>query len=236
MPAAQPDTKVALLQALARRGDKSAAAVFVSAAADADPAVQAAAVGGLGSLGTPAQAPLLLTLAANGAKPVQDAARQSLQLLAGIDTALTGALQQPDAKFRAEAARALAARHAVAATGSIDPGGYAGQRPWSGVEQLECSTWNIPALPAFSDAASDEPPSPGCSTWNTSSRQKLNHAGGVSPACGSVRPKSTLLREIRGGVPVFNRPSSSPASFSDPDISIAASSPARPPDFWVIPI
>lgn len=119
MPAAQPDTKVALLQALARRGDKSAAAVFVSAAADADPAVQAAAVGGLGSLGTPAQAPLLLTLAANGAKPVQDAARQSLQLLAGIDTALTGALQQPDAKFRAEAARALAARHAVAATGSL---------------------------------------------------------------------------------------------------------------------
>ena len=65
--------------------------------------------------------PLLLTGAASSARPIQDAARQSLQLLPGpeVDRALAEAINQPEAKTRAEAARALAARHVVAATGAL---------------------------------------------------------------------------------------------------------------------
>jgi HEAT repeat protein len=116
-----PDTKVALLQALARRGEKSTVSAFTTATADADQAVQVAALSGLGSVGTPAQVPLLLTAASSGAKPLQEAARQSLQVLPGadIDQALLGAMDQLEPKVRAEAARALAARHVAAATGVL---------------------------------------------------------------------------------------------------------------------
>jgi len=118
---AQPDTKVALLQALARRGEKSAVPVFTTGAADPDEAVQVAALTGLGLIGTPAEVPLLLTAASSSARPIQEAARQSLQVLPGtaMDQALLGAMDQPEAKVRAEAARALAARHVVAATGAL---------------------------------------------------------------------------------------------------------------------
>jgi HEAT repeat protein len=59
-----------------------------------------------------------LTAASGDAKPAQEAARQSLQLLTGtgIDQALLAAMAQPESKVRAEAARALAARHVVTAT------------------------------------------------------------------------------------------------------------------------
>lgn len=117
----EPDTKVALLQALARRGEKGTVSVFATAAADPNESVRAAALTGLGSVGTPAQVPLLLTAGSSSAKPLQEAARQSLQVLPGadIDQALLGAMEQPEPKIRAEAARALAARHVVAATGAL---------------------------------------------------------------------------------------------------------------------
>ena len=119
--ASPPDTKVALLQALARRGEKTTVSVFTTAAADANEAVRVAALSGLGFVGTAAQVPLLLTAASSDAKPLQEAARQSLQILPGadIDQALLGAMDQPESKTRAEAARALAARHVVAATGAL---------------------------------------------------------------------------------------------------------------------
>ena len=59
---------------------------------------------------------------------------------------------------------------------------------------------------------------------------------GSSPGWISVFEKSIDLRRRRGGVPVFNRPSSSPISLSDEESPIAAESPARPPDCWFDPI
>ena len=119
--ASQPDTKVALLHALARRGEKNTVAVFATAAADADQSVQIAALTGLGFVGTSTHVPLLLASAASTVKPLQEAARQSLLILTGaeIDQALLGALDQPETRVRAEAARALAARHVVAATPAL---------------------------------------------------------------------------------------------------------------------
>jgi HEAT repeat protein len=118
--AAPPEMKVSLLRALMGRGDKGAAAVFMAAAGDADEAVQVAALTGLGILGGDGGVPMLLKAAA-GSGPPQEAARQSLQSLSGpqIDRALLGALGNKDAKIRVEAIRALAGRHAVAATQAL---------------------------------------------------------------------------------------------------------------------
>lgn len=113
----KPEGKLACLQALARRGDKSTVAEFLNAAGDADEAIQAAALAGLGTLGNPAAVSVLLKAAAASGKP-QETARQSLQTLPGadIDQALLNALGEQDSKLRLEVIRALAARHVVAAT------------------------------------------------------------------------------------------------------------------------
>jgi len=117
---AAPEAKLALLQALARRSDKSTVSVFIAAAKDADEAVQVAALAGLGTVGNPSVVPLLLQAAAGSGEP-QEAARQSLQTLPGadVDQAIMAALTDKNAKIRVEAVRALAARHVVAATVSL---------------------------------------------------------------------------------------------------------------------
>ncbi len=104
---ATPEAKLALLQALARRGDKSTVSVFIAAAKDADEAVQVAALAGLGTVGNPSAVPLLLQAAAGGGEP-QEAARQSLQTLPGadVDQAIVAALTDKNAKIRVEAVRA----------------------------------------------------------------------------------------------------------------------------------
>jgi HEAT repeat protein len=113
----KPETKLGLLQALARRGDKSSVSLFITAAEDADEAVRVAALAGLGQIGNSAAVPLLLNVATTGGKP-QEAARQSLQILAGadIDKALLDAMGAQEPKTRVEVARTLAARHVVAAS------------------------------------------------------------------------------------------------------------------------
>jgi len=117
---AEPELKVSLLRALTARGDKGAAAVLMVAAGDADEGVQVAALTGLGTLGDARAVPLLVKAAA-GSGPLQEAARQSLQALVAprVDGAVLGGLEDADPKVRAEAARALAARHAVAATPAL---------------------------------------------------------------------------------------------------------------------
>jgi HEAT repeat protein len=117
----QPETKLVLLQALARRGEKSTVPVFTAATEDADETVRVAALAGLGTVGNPAVVPLLLKAAGTGSKPQQDAARQSLQLLPGadIDKAVLNTMDAGDPRSRAEAARALASRHVVAATPTL---------------------------------------------------------------------------------------------------------------------
>jgi HEAT repeat protein len=117
----KPEAKLALLQALARRGDKAALPVFTAAVEDADEAVQGAALIGLGKVGNAGTVPLLLKAAAGAVKTQQEAARQSLLVLPGaeIDKALLSAMGDSEPKTRAEAIRALAARHAVAATAAL---------------------------------------------------------------------------------------------------------------------
>ena len=117
---ATPEAKLALLRVLARRGEKRTVAVFLAAAKDADEAVQVAALAGLGTVGNGSAVPVLLHAAAGSGEP-QETARQSLQTLPGadVDQAIMALLPDKDVKIRAEVVRALAARHVVAATGSL---------------------------------------------------------------------------------------------------------------------
>ncbi len=112
-----PQTKLAGLQALARRREKSTMPVFLAAAQDADEAVRVAAIAGLGTVGNADAIPLLLKAAATSGKP-QEAARQSLQALSGanVTCAILAAIGDKDAKIRVEAVRAVSARHVVDAT------------------------------------------------------------------------------------------------------------------------
>jgi len=114
---APPEAKLALLQALARRGDKSTAPVLMAAVEDADESVRVAAVQGLGTIGSAGAVPLLVKIAA-AEGPAREVARQSLQVLPGgeVDQAILRALGENEPKVRAEAVRGLAARHVVAAT------------------------------------------------------------------------------------------------------------------------
>ncbi len=115
-----PETKLAVLQALTRRGQKSTMPVFIAAVQEADEAVRVAAIAGLGTVGNVGAVPLLLKAAAASGKP-QEAARQSLQALSGanVNSAVLAAIEDKDAKIRVEAVRAISARHIVAATPSL---------------------------------------------------------------------------------------------------------------------
>lgn len=117
---ANAQTKPALLRALAGRGDKSVAPLFMAAAEDADESVRVAALAGLRVVGDATAVPLLLK-AAITAGMTQETARQTLQSLpaADVDKALLSALDQQDPKTRTEVIRLLAARHVVAATHAI---------------------------------------------------------------------------------------------------------------------
>jgi HEAT repeat protein len=114
---AEPGMKPALLQALARRGDKSTRATFVASAEDADEAVRVEAIRGLGMVGDAAAVPLLLKIAATTGKP-QEAARESLERVKGadVDKALLGAMDGKEPSIRVEVIRALSARRVAAAT------------------------------------------------------------------------------------------------------------------------
>lgn len=117
---AKPVARVGLLQALTRRADRSALSVLLAAAQDADEAVQAAAIAGLGAVGNSSAVPLLLKGAATSGR-LQEPARQSLQVLVGadVDQAIQAAVADKDSKIRMEAIRAVAARHVVAATPAL---------------------------------------------------------------------------------------------------------------------
>ena len=116
----KPEVRLALLQALTRRGAKGSLPTFLAAVEDPDEAVQAAALAGLGTIGNLTAVPVLLKAAA-GSGVTQEAARQSLQMLCGaeVDQAMVAAMGQQEPKLRVEAIRALAARHVVAATPTL---------------------------------------------------------------------------------------------------------------------
>jgi len=117
---AGPEMKPALLQALARRADKSTAPIFVAAADDADDAVKVEALRGLGVVGDASAVPLLLKVAATTGKP-QEIARESLGRVKGedVDKALLTAMDEKDPKVKVEVVHALAMRHVTAATPAL---------------------------------------------------------------------------------------------------------------------
>ncbi|MCY1444654.1 hypothetical protein D9M71_611370 [compost metagenome] len=53
---------------------------------------------------------------------------------------------------------------------------------------------------------------------------------GVSPGCSVITEKSTVRPSIRGGVPVFRRPTRSGSSRRRLARAMAGGSPARPPE------
>ena len=68
------------------------------------------------------------------------------------------------------------------------------------------------------------------------SGMSLNGTGGSSPSCGTSESHAKLPRRNRGGVPVFNRPSSNPSERNIPEIPTAVPSPTRPPSVRDSPV
>ena len=112
LPRVGAAVRVALLQALADRGDRSAAGAVAAAAKDTDPTVRVAAFGALGALGDASAIPVLAGAAAGAEGPGRDAARDALVRLRGQkvrDTILARALAANPA-VRGELLGALARR------------------------------------------------------------------------------------------------------------------------------
>ena len=68
-----------------------------------------------------------------------------------------------------------------------------------------------------------------CSSASTPAVKCENGRGRSSPGCRSRRSSSRSRRRMRGGVPVFIRPTLSPSSRRLPVSAVAAASPRRPP-------
>ena len=120
LKAASPAAMPTLLQGLARRGDRSTAAIFIAACEDENEAVKIEAIRGVGMLGDASAVPLLLKLAASTG-PTQEAARWSLACIQGngVDQALMSATGHADAAIRLEAIRGAVARHIEAAAPAL---------------------------------------------------------------------------------------------------------------------
>jgi HEAT repeat protein len=106
---------MALLDALADRGDLAArSAVLDLLASSPDASVRAAAIGALGRLGEPQDLPLLVKSLADGSKLERVAARQSLSQISGetINGALAAALQSASPKAKGALIEVLATRRA----------------------------------------------------------------------------------------------------------------------------
>ncbi len=110
-----------LLTALADRGDASVLAAVNAAAKSQDAGVRVAALAAIGKLGGAACVPELAKAAAGQDKAERDAARGSLDQLRGkdVDAAIAAEMKKGDVAVRAELARSLAARNAVASVPTL---------------------------------------------------------------------------------------------------------------------
>ncbi len=109
------DGQIALLDALADRGDGTArSAVLELFASSPDASVRAAAIGALGRLGGPEDLPLLVKALSDGSKLERVAARQSLTQISGeaINKALAADLESASPKAKAALIDVLATRRA----------------------------------------------------------------------------------------------------------------------------
>jgi HEAT repeat protein len=117
-----PDGQIALLDALADRGDAAARKpVLDFLNATTDSAVRAAALGTLGRLGGPEDVPLLIKALADGSKLERVAARQSLSQLTGpaINSALASVLASATPKEKAALIEILTVRRSGDALSAI---------------------------------------------------------------------------------------------------------------------
>jgi len=105
-----------LLAALADRGDPAALGAVNAAAKSGDQGVRVAALAAMGKLGGAGSVPDLAKAATSADKAEKDAARGSLDQLRGkdVDEAIVAEMKKSDAAVRAELARSLGARNAVA--------------------------------------------------------------------------------------------------------------------------
>ncbi len=115
-----PEVQVLLLDCLARRGDRLAAAAVAEAAKGGDETVRVAALRALGDLADGGAAEMLARTAAEGGK-AGDAALDSLARLRGGDVgaALRALLEAPDSKVRSAAVRAIVRRRDAGTAGVL---------------------------------------------------------------------------------------------------------------------
>jgi HEAT repeat protein len=120
-PKLPPPGQVKLLSALADRGDMSASSLFLSAAKDANPDVQAAAIAGLAKVGDRSSVPLLAEAAANSQGAAQTTARNSLYSLRGpaIDPAIVSAIGSSSGEVKVELIMAAGERGSTAAADAL---------------------------------------------------------------------------------------------------------------------
>jgi HEAT repeat protein len=120
-PKLPPFGQVRLLSALADRGDMSVGSLFLSAAKDANPDVEASAIAGLGKVGDRSSVLLLADAAANSQGAAQTAARNSLYNLRGasIDPAIVSAIGSSSGKVKVELIMASGERGSTAAADAL---------------------------------------------------------------------------------------------------------------------
>jgi HEAT repeat protein len=118
LPQLEPAGQVLLLDALAQRGDRAAAAAVAERTASEHEAVRTAAVTALARVGDASQLKRLVELAAAGGGPVSRAAQTALAKIAGadIEPELLKMAADGDVAARTTVFRVLASRRASAAT------------------------------------------------------------------------------------------------------------------------
>lgn len=115
LPKLQGEAKVALIGALADRGDATAREAIVALASDKDAAVKDAAILALGSLGTKDDVPLLVKYFAAGDEAEKTAARKSLvkTVAQGSNAAIVAELKNAKPDVKVELIKLLAERRAL---------------------------------------------------------------------------------------------------------------------------
>ncbi|MDP6636302.1 MAG: HEAT repeat domain-containing protein [Phycisphaerae bacterium] len=112
------DLQIKLIDALGARGDAAARPAILKMLNSKTQAMRIAAAGALSGVAGPDDIPVLAKLAATGSDPERNAARNSLRQLRGdkMNTAMTEALKDADAKTRVELITALTDHNVKAST------------------------------------------------------------------------------------------------------------------------
>lgn len=113
LPTLAPDVQVKLIDALGERGDAAARPAVLKMLHSQDETMRTVAVRALAGLASPADIPVLATVAATGSDPEKEAARYSLRHLHGneMNAAMIEALSRVDAKPKVELMTALIDRN-----------------------------------------------------------------------------------------------------------------------------